>query len=131
MAGRRDNGAALSVVGGIVYPRSNSRLAKGQFSWPFARLLVTDAGVVLGPRRPLSALTRPLAVRFNDLDRVEIQSLPAVFHRIDIGMRMRFRASDPRVDRVSFWSWRGSMKQVLQTLGARGVRIEEVPLSRW
>jgi hypothetical protein len=62
-----------SLVGAMVYPRPGSRLAKGQFGWPFANMVVTDDQLILGPRLRLARLVRPVTLRFDEIERIERQ----------------------------------------------------------
>src|SRR5438034_10134930 len=100
-----------SVIGGIVYPRPGSGLARGQFSWPFARLDVDDEQVALRPRGMFGRFVQPVIVRFSEVERIERQKPPRL---LDYGIRVRFRVASPDVDRIQFWGFRAPMQDVLE-----------------
>ena len=87
------------MVGGIVYPRPGRWLAKGDVSWPFAKVVVIDDQLVLGPRSRLARLVRPVTLRFDEIERIERQVAPRL---LDYGIRIRFRLASPELDRLQF-----------------------------
>jgi hypothetical protein len=89
-----------------------------------AKLVVSDELLLVGARGALAKLKKPLALHFNEIERIETRTLPRWPLAIIISMRLRL--ADPAFDRTMFWSWRRGLDPVLKALNARGIVIEPV-----
>src|SRR3954453_11642656 len=87
-----------SVVGGFVFPRPGRYPEWGYLQWPLAKLVVSDELLVLGARGALAKLKKPLALHFNEIERIETRTLPRWPLTIIISMRLRL--ADPAFDRT-------------------------------
>ena len=114
-------GSKVSVVVGLVYPRENSPLAKGRFSWPFARVTVDQDSVTLAPRGFLAKLVRPITIAFTDLVRVDRAIPPRV---LPFGGGLRFRSSLAEGDGLCVAAPVKSVLKLVEALRRAGVEVE-------
>jgi len=117
-----------AVVGGFAYPRPGRYLEWGYLQWPLAKLVVSDAALIIGPRGALGKIHKPLLLRSDEIERIEIKAVPAAQRPLDILIQMRLRLADPSVDRTKFWSSRRRVEPLLEVLKRRGIVIEPVSL---
>jgi len=110
----------LSITGGVVYPRKGTRLSKGGFSWPFAKLVLHGEGIELAPRGVLRRLAPHVAIPYNELSRVELRVAPLIGR---IGGTLVFRLPNEDFDRISFSAPRSGIALAVRRLREIGVRV--------
>jgi hypothetical protein len=109
-----------SAVGGLVYPYRRVPLARGRFSWPFARLTLGPAEIILGPRGWLQRVVKPTVIPYQEVTRVE-RIIPPALLRYAEGLR--FRSDRDEWDRLYFSSFPGRVHQLVAALRNRGVEV--------